>query len=149
MANGIIEIFCRKLPINRLQRDFSDSTMRRNIAFPIALSLLSYQSICQAFDRIEVNKERIAEDLKNHAEVFTETVKVYGITHGIDDMYERLKNATRGRVLSEKDLHSIINELGLKGSEKKELMALCNENHNPYPGIIVEEVVARAKKLFI
>jgi len=149
MANGIIEIFCRKLPINRLQRDFSDSTMRRNIAFPIALSLLSYQSICQAFDRIEVNKERIAEDLKNHAEVFTETIKAYGTTHGIGDMYERLKNATRGRVLSEKDLHRILNELGLKGSEKKELMALCNENHNPYPGIIVEKVVARAKKLFV
>lgn len=149
MANGILEIFCRKLPINRLQRDFSDSTMRRNIAFPIALSLLSYQSICQAFDRIEVNKQRMEEDLKNHAEVFTETVKVYGTTHGIDDMYERLKNATRGRALSEKDFHSILNELGLKGSEKKELMALCNENHNPYPAIIVEKVVARAKKLFV
>lgn len=147
MANGMLEIFCRKLPVNRLQRDFSDSTMRRNIVIPIALSLLSYQSICQAFDRIEVNKERMTEDLKNHAEVFTETIKAYGTMHGIGNMYERLKTVTRGKILTEKDLYNIINELGLKDSEKQEVIALCNEHNNPYPGEIVEKVVSRAKKL--
>lgn len=148
MANGIIEVFCRKFPVNRLQRDFSDSTMRRNIVLPIAFSLLSYQSICQAFDRIEVDKKRMAQDLDNHAEVYTETIKSYGTMHGISDMYERLKKATRGKVLSQIDLQDLITSLPLKEKEKQELKTLCNGGlHNPFPGRIVSEVVARAKKL--
>lgn len=148
MANGIIEVFCRKLSVNRLQRDFSDSTMRRNIVFPIAFSLLSYQSIGQALDRIEVDKKRIADDLDNHAEVYTETIKSYGTMHGISDMYERLKKTTRGNVLSQIDLQELITSLPLKEKEKQELKTLCNGGmHNPFPGKIVEEVITRAKKL--
>lgn len=148
MANGIIEVFCRKFPVNRLQRDFSDSTMRRNIVLPIAFSLLSYQSIGQALDRIEVDKKRIAVDLDNHAEVYTETIKSYGTMHGISDMYERLKKTTRGNVLSQIDLQELITSLPLKEKEKQELKTLCNGGkQNPFPGRIVSEVVARAKKL--
>ena len=147
MANGVIEVFCRTFPVNRLQRDFSDSTMRRNIVLPIAFSLLSYQSICQALDRIEVDKKCIADDLDSHAEIYTETVKTYGTMRGIGDMYERLKTTTRGRVLSQKDLQDLITALPLKKKEKQELKTLCNGLHNPFPGRIVSEVVARAKKL--
>lgn len=147
MANGIIEIFCRKLPVNRLQRDFSDSTMRRNVVTPLALGFLSYQSIATALERIEVNTDAIAEDLNSHAEVWTETIKTYGAIRGIGDMYERLKRATRGRVLSKKDLQDLITGLPLKETEKQELMSICRGQENPFPARIVSEVIARAKKL--
>ena len=149
VANGMIEVFARKLPVNRLQRDFSDSTMRRNIVMPMALSLLSYQSIVEALARIEVDRDAMHKDLNNHAEVWTETVKTYGITHGVVDMYDRLKKATRGRVLTQQDLPRLISSLPLNKKEQTELQSLCDGNHNPYPGRIVEEVVKRAKKIFV
>ncbi|HLD24294.1 MAG TPA: lyase family protein [Patescibacteria group bacterium] len=147
MANGSIETFVRTLPINRLNRDFSDSTIRRNIVLPLAYSLLSYQSIIDALCRIEVDTEAIATDLKNHKEVWLETVKSYGITHGISDMYDRLKKETRGRVLSAGDLEEIVRSLPLKLSDKRELLTLCNDSQNPYPARIVEEAVGKAKRL--
>ncbi|MEK7543538.1 MAG: lyase family protein [Patescibacteria group bacterium] len=147
-ANGIIELLVRKLPINRLQRDFSDSTMRRNLVLPFAFSLLSYQSLEEAFKRVTVDREMIAKDLKSHAEVWTETIKVYGTMHGVEHMYDRLKEATRGRVVSFADLLNIVNSLPLKEKEKQELMILCDGHHNPYPGRIVDEVVRRARKVF-
>ncbi|MBI4065458.1 hypothetical protein HY409_03765 [Candidatus Gottesmanbacteria bacterium] len=147
IANGIIETFVRKLPINRLSRDFSDSTIRRNIVLPLAYSLLSYQSIVEALTRIEVDRKAIAVDFKNHQEVWLETVKVYGIRHGIGDMYERLKKETRGKVLSRNDLEAIIDALPLKTKEKKELDALCDIGGNPYPQRVVEEALKRAKSI--
>lgn len=146
-ANGIIELLVRKFPMNRLQRDFSDSTMRRNIVLPLAYSLLSYQSIVEALARIDVNREAIDRDVHAHAEIWTETVKAYGLMHGIRNMYDRLKRATRGRVVSEKDLTVIVRSLPLKESEKKELLVLCNGTKNPYPARIVDETVNRANRL--
>lgn len=148
MANGIIELFVRKLPVNRLQRDFSDSTMRRNIVLPLSYSLLSYQSIVEALERIDVDTDAIQKDLASHAEVWTETVKAYGTTHGIDDMYDRLKKATRGRVLSQKDLQDIITALPLNEKEQQELRKFCGMYPNPYPGRIVDDVIKRTKKVF-
>ncbi|MBI3559540.1 hypothetical protein HY087_00210 [Candidatus Gottesmanbacteria bacterium] len=147
MANGVIEVCCRTFPVNRLQRDFSDSTIRRNVVMPVALGLLSYQSIAQALDRIDVDSKSMTRDLAQHAEVWTETIKAYGTTHGIADMYERLKKATRGKVLSQGDLRDLITGLPLKEKEKQELTLLCDGHHSPYPGRIVEEVVGRAKKI--
>ncbi|MBI3955939.1 hypothetical protein HY339_01635 [Candidatus Gottesmanbacteria bacterium] len=147
MANGIIETLARKLPINRLQRDFSDSTVRRSLVMPIALSLLSYQSIVEGLSRIAVNRAAVSLDLSTHAEVWIETVKAYGLAHGIADMYERLKKATRGKVLSQEDLQDLITGLPLKEKEKQEMRSLCDGHHNPYPGRIVAEVVGRAKKI--
>ncbi len=147
MANGIIETFVRTLPVNRLQRDFSDSTMRRNMVLPFAYSLLSYQSIVEALDRITVDRDAIEHDRNNHAEIWTETVKAYGTVHGISDMYERVKKATRGRILSQTDLHDLIDSLPLKKKERQELISLCDGTHNPYPARIVEEVVGRAKRV--
>ncbi len=147
MANGVIEALVRKLPINRLSRDFSDSTLRRNIVLPLAYSLLSYQSIVEALTRIEVDREAIAADIDSHQEVWLETVKAYGTVHGIVDMYERLKKETRGRVLSKNNLEKLVMELPLKKSEKVELLFLCNGRGNPYSSLIVSEAINKANNL--
>lgn len=144
MANGIIETLVRKLPINRLQRDFSDSTARRNLVLPLAYSVLSYQSLVEGLSRIEVNRIAIKQDLNSHAEVWIETVKTYGLKHGIVDMYDTLKKETRGRTLSHADLQALISALPLSMQEKKELMTLCDGSHNPYTSRIVDEIVRKA-----
>lgn len=147
MANGVIELFARKLPINRLQRDFSDSTLRRNLVLPIAYSLLSYQSIVEGMNRIDIDTDAITKDVENHPEVWTETVKAYGIAHGVADMYDRLKKATRGRNVTQEDIQKFILDLPLTSREKQEVQALCDGKGNPYPARMVSEVVKRARKV--
>ncbi|MBI4066299.1 hypothetical protein HY411_01140 [Candidatus Gottesmanbacteria bacterium] len=147
MANGIIETLVRKLPVNRLQRDFSDSTVRRTIVLPLALSFLSYQSLVTACERITIDKECIAADLNDHAEVWLETVKAFGLSHGISDMYDRLKGQTRGRILSRTDLMRLVTSLPLQAREKKELLTLCDGGHNPYPARMVNDTIRHAKRI--
>lgn len=144
MANGIIETLVRKLPLNRLQRDFSDSTIRRNLVMPIALSVLSYQSLEEALKRIVVDRVAMKQDLDRHAEVWMETVKTYVVMHGITDMYDRLKKETRGRTLCRADLQALIWALPLTTSEKKGLMTCCEVGYNAYPQRIVREAVKKA-----
>lgn len=147
MANGVIETLVRKLPINRLQRDFSDSTLRRNIVLVYAYSLLSYQSVVEALSRIEVDREAIASDVQKHQEIWLETVKAYGVLHGVTDMYDRLKQETRGRILSSEDLRHLIYSLPLNNTQKHHLVSLCGRSDNPYPGRIVDEAIQRAKNV--
>lgn len=147
MANGIIETLARSLPVNRLSRDFSDSTLRRNIALVFAYSLLSYQSLETALGRISVDHQGIERDLERHAEVWIETVKAYGIAHGIPNMYDMLKKETRGKVLSKGTLEALINSLPLSPEQKKQLRTICSGKVNTIPARIVTEIVKRTHRL--
>lgn len=147
LANGIMETLTRTLMINRLDRDFSDSTVRRNIVTPIALSVLSYQSICEALKRIEVDHDAIEKDIERHQEIWIETVKVYAVAHGISDAYEVLKNKTRGITITVQNLKDLIETLPLTKSQQKECLSFCGERVNPYPEKIVKEAIQKAKKI--
>ncbi len=147
MADGIIETLVRKLPFNRLQRDFSDSTVRRNMVLPISLSLLSYQSVSEGLKRLSVDDKAIAESLVRHQEVWIETVKTFAKLHGVENAYEILKVKTRGKTLTPEELNDVVTSLPLSVSEKEELSAYISGGPNSYPGRIVEESVIRAKKL--
>lgn len=137
LANGIFETLCRTLPINRLQRDFSDSTVRRSLSLPIGLSVLSYQSIAEGLKRISVDHKTIADSLERHQEVYIESVKVFCQRRGDLDIYDRLKSKTRGQRYDNKQLRRLLIEF------KAEMPPI-----NPYPAKIVDEAVARAKKVF-
>lgn len=147
LANGIIETLIRTLMINRLDRDFSDSTVRRNIVIPIALSVLSYQSILEALKRIAVDHDAMKKDIENHQEMWIETIKVYAVTHGISNAYEILKKQTRGMVMTVEDLKNLIETLPLTKIQKRECLSFCGTRVNPYPKKIVEEAIHKAKKL--
>ncbi len=146
-ANGVIEAMCRKLPINRLQRDFSDSTVRRNLVIPIAYSILSYQSIVKGLSRISVDRNAIAADVQKHPEIWLETIKAYGLVSGISDMYDRLKEKTRGKSLNPQQLWTIVDRLSLSEKQKDELKKIITEQNNPFAGRIVDEAVKRAEKM--
>ncbi len=146
LAHGIIETLARTLMINRLDRDFSDSTIRRNIVTPIALSVLSYQSIIEALTRIGVDHDVIEKDIEKHQEVWIETVKAYAIAHGVSYAYEVLKKKTRGVVMAVQDLADLIETLPLTKNQKKECLSFCSTHVNPYPLKIVEEALRRTKQ---
>lgn len=145
MANGIIETLVRKLPLNRLQRDFSDSTVRRNLVLPFAYSLLSYQSVVEAFSRISVDRDAIAADLHAHAEVFIEPVKAILLEAGIAGAYTLLKKYSRGRIFTADELLALTDTFSVSEEVKQKITTLVRGRGktNPYPARIVAEALRK------
>ena len=146
-ANGVIELLARKLPINRLQRDFSDSTMRRNIVLVYAYSMLSYQSIIEGMKRIDVDGEAIATDVDRHGEIWIELVKSFGLAAGYESMYDVLKRETRGREVAQSELTDLVSRLPFTDTEKKELRKRMF-GQNLYLVKVVDEALARLDSVF-
>lgn len=145
-ANGVIETLTRQLPVNRLDRDFSDSTVRRNLVIPVAYALLSYESLSTGLRRLSVDRETIGHDLADHPEIWLETVKAFGLYHGIGDLYDQLKRETRGQKITWQKLQKIIDNLPLNEIDKKSLFRLINKPDNHYPESIVKEVIGKSRK---
>lgn len=124
LANALLAHFADKLPISRLQRDLSDSTVLRNVGVAIGHAALAYQSLTAGLHRIELNEARIAQDLDSAWEVLGEAVQTVMRAHGIPDAYERLKAFTRGRPVDEAAMREFIRSLALPAAEKAQLLAL-------------------------
>ena len=116
--------FADKLPVSRMQRDLTDSTVLRNVGVAIGHSLLSFRSIAAGLDKLEVNHARVAEDLDRAWEVLSEAVQTVMRAHGIPDAYERLKNFTRGRPVDASAMREFIASLALPPEEKQRLLQL-------------------------
>jgi adenylosuccinate lyase len=143
-ANGMLETLSSTLPVNRLQRDFSDSTTRRSISMPMGLSVLSYQSIVEGIKRLSVDREVIASSLNRHQEVYLESVKAFCFRRGVGDIYDWLKDKTRGKTLNAKELQHLVDEIPIDVHLKDELKTMLTQK-NPYPAQIVSEAVRRTK----
>jgi adenylosuccinate lyase len=102
LANALFEFFTRKLPISRLQRDLSDSTVERNFGTAFGYSYLAYTSLIKGLSKISVNEIKIKEDLNNHPEVITEAIQTILRREGEEMPYEKLKELTRGKKLLSK-----------------------------------------------
>lgn len=118
MANALLEFFSRKFSYNRLQRDFSDSTVRRNICLPFAYSILSYQSIQTGLRRIKVNKGALTKELDTHWEILSEILTTSLKFEGKDDAYDIVRDRMRGRVIDKTAWLAILRGLPLKNSTK-------------------------------
>lgn len=97
IANAQLEHLSNKLPISRLQRDLSDSTVLRNIGVPYAHSLIAYNSLKFGLNKLDVNKSKIDEDLDNHWEIIAEGIQTILRRYGYPNPYEALKQFTRGK----------------------------------------------------
>jgi adenylosuccinate lyase len=129
MANALFEFFSRKLPISRLQRDLSDSTVLRNIGTAFAHSLIGFKYLNNQLGRIIVNKEKALEDLNKHPEVITEAIQTILRREGIKMPYEKLKELTRGKQVALDDIHNFIDFLKVGEKIKKELKKITPENY--------------------
>jgi adenylosuccinate lyase len=129
LANALLGHFADKLPVSRMQRDLTDSTVLRNIGVAIGHSVLSFKSLASGLEKIELNQERLAEDLDNAWEVLGEALQTVMRAHGVPDAYERLKAFTRGRQVDEAAMREFIGSLALPPEEKERLMRLAPGNY--------------------
>lgn len=129
VANALFEFFGRKLPVSRLQRDLSDSTVLRNIGIAFAHSLIGFKYLNNQLGIIAVNKEKALEDLNNHPEVITEAIQTILRREGVKMPYERLKELTRGKNITLSDIHKFISTLEVSDKIKKELLKITPQNY--------------------
>jgi adenylosuccinate lyase len=124
LANAMLRHLSEKLPISRLQRDLSDSTVLRNMGVAFAYSLLAYDACGRGLAKLEVNPEVMAADLDACWEVLAEPVQTVMRRYGVANPYEQLKELTRGKGITREALHVFIRGLAIPESDKQRLLAL-------------------------
>lgn len=130
MANAIFEHLAAKLPISRLQRDLTDSTVIRNIGVPLAHSLLAYKSLRKGLEKLILNEEKIVEDLEKNWAVVAEGIQTILRREKYANPYEALKALTRTNVkLNQKAIHEFVDNLDISDAIKKELKAITPFNY--------------------
>ncbi len=130
IANALLRHLSEKLPVSRWQRDLTDSTVLRNMGVALGHTLLAYDSCCKGLGKLEVSRERLAEDLTDAWEVLAEPIQTVMRRHGVPDSYEQLKELTRGKGSITKDtLHKFIDNLVLPEDEKERLREMTPQNY--------------------
>lgn len=120
-ANSQFEFFVRKLSVSRLQRDLSDSTIKRDFGLAFGFTLLAWDSLLNGLERILPNPGKMKEDLDNHWEIFSEGIQTFLRKSGNDKAYELLKEKTRGRVMTKEEMYKLIQELPISQKDKEKL----------------------------
>ena len=129
IANAIFGHLAAKLPISRWQRDLTDSTVLRNLGVGVAHSVIAYQSTLKGISKLEVNPERLNEDLDACWEVLAEPVQTVMRRYGIEKPYEKLKELTRGHGIDQARLQEFINSLDLPDEAKQDLLKMTPTNY--------------------
>lgn len=124
VANALLSHFAEKLPISRLQRDLSDSTVLRNIGSAIGYSVLAYKNCIQGLAKLELNASAVRSDLDDKWELMAEPVQMILRKYKVEGAYEKLKNLTRGKKISRAVMAKFIDQLEIPAREKKQLQAL-------------------------
>lgn len=140
LANALFAYFSAKLPVSRLQRDLSDSTVQRNIGTAFAHCVIAYDSVLRGLGKIEINKRRALEELRLCPETVAEAIQTVLRAEGVPSPYEKVKALTRGRKPSLRELADFISGLKVREDVKQKLLKLRPEN---YLGLARE--IARGK----
>jgi adenylosuccinate lyase len=124
-ANAILAHLAEKLPVSRLQRDLTDSTVLRNVGVPLAHCLIALKSLQRGIDKLLVNENAIRSDLERNAVVLAEAIQTILRREGFENPYEMLKDLTRGKArVTLDDIRAFIENLKVSPSVKMELLAL-------------------------
>jgi len=140
LANAILGHLAEKLPISRWQRDLTDSTVLRNLGVGLAHSAIAYDAALKGIGKLEMNEQRLADDLDASWEVLGEAIQTVMRRYGIDEPYEKLKALTRGKGIDRERLQSFIDTLDMPESAKAELRALT-------PASYIGNAVAQAQRV--
>lgn len=144
LANALFHHFSEKLPISRMQRDLSDSTVLRNVGVAFGYSVLAYRSLLSGLSKVSVDEKRLSADLNENWEVLTEAVQTVLRKYNVPQAYERLKALSRGKKLTDRELKSFITQLKIPLADKKRLLALTPET---YTGAAVKLVTSYKLKI--
>lgn len=129
IANALFEHLSAKLPISRLQRDLTDSTVLRNVGMPLAHSLIAYKSLLKGLDKLILNKETLESDLENNWAVVAEAIQTVLRREGYPKPYEALKELTRTNThVTKNSISTFIDTLNVSDAIKKELKNISPSN---------------------
>jgi len=126
IANALLRHMSEKLPVSRWQRDLTDSTVLRNVGVALGHTLLAYDACLRGLDKLDANRQRLADDLDESWEVLAEPIQTVMRRYGVTGAYEQLKDLTRGRHgMTREALHGFINGLSqIPEAERKRLLSL-------------------------
>ncbi|PQO94344.1 adenylosuccinate lyase [Massilia phosphatilytica] len=129
LANAMLRHMADKLPVSRMQRDLTDSTVLRNIGVGFGYALLAYDSCLRGLNKLEVNPARLEQDLDANWEVLAEPVQTVMRRFGIENPYEQLKELTRGKGITRDALQEFIGKLAIPQDAKDLLLAMTPANY--------------------
>ena len=141
VANALLAHYGQKLPISRLQRDLSDSTVRRTFGVAFGHTLLAWNNIARGMSRIGADEETIKRELNEHWEVISEGAQTILRAAGQSDAYESLKSETRGRILDEKSYRLWVESLSISEETRTSLLSLSPESYIGLAVQLVDEIV--------
>ena len=128
-ANAIFEFFARKLPVSRLSRDLSDSTVIRDMGAPLGWSLLAYKNTRRGLTRVFPNTKLVAKALSEDWSILAEAAQTRMRKYGVEDPYSVIKRLTRGQQVGPKKWFGIIDQLPLTDEQKKDLKHLTTKSY--------------------
>lgn len=130
IANAILQFLAQKLPVSRLQRDLTDSTVLRNVGIPVGHSVIAIQSTLKGLRKLILNEEKLREDLENTWAVVAEAIQTILRREAYPHPYEALKALTRtNEKMTEETIHAFVQTLNVSDSVKAELMAITPYNY--------------------
>ncbi len=137
LANAIYHHLSTKLPISRLQRDLTDSTVLRNMGVGFGYSMIAYKSTLKGLGKLKLNEQNLAKDLDNAWEIMAEPIQTVMRKAGIEKPYEKLKELTRGQKIGQKTIQEFVERLDINPADKKRLLEMVPAS---YTGI-AEKIV--------
>ncbi|MBS1137732.1 MAG: adenylosuccinate lyase, partial [Proteobacteria bacterium] len=129
LANALLRHLSDKLPLSRLQRDLSDSTVLRNMGVAFGHALLACDSCLKGLSKLEADPKRLAEDLDEAWEVLAEPIQTVMRRYGVPNPYEQLKDLTRGRAISRDSLQQFVRSLAIPEAERQRLLAMTPSSY--------------------
>jgi adenylosuccinate lyase len=129
VANAMLEHLSAKLPVSRLQRDLTDSTVLRNIGVPVAHTLIAVKAMEKGLNKLILNEKKIASDLEQNWAVVAEAIQTILRREKYPQPYEALKELTRGAVIDKKAIHQFISKLKVSTEIKAELKKITPQNY--------------------
>lgn len=129
LANAIFQHLSMKLPISRLQRDLTDSTVLRNMGVGFGYSMIAYKSTLKGISKLKLNEQKLAKDLDDAWEVMAEPIQTVMRKAGIEKPYEKLKELTRGQKIDQKTIQNFVAALDLAATDKQRLLNMTPESY--------------------
>jgi adenylosuccinate lyase len=140
LANALLTHLSQKLPISRMQRDLTDSTVLRNMGVALGYALLGYDALLRGLEKLEINEATLAADLDNAWEVLAEPIQTVMRRYQLPNPYERLKELTRGKTITREAIAAFIQTLEIPTAERERLLAMT-------PGSYTGQAAALARRI--
>ncbi|MCK4501514.1 MAG: adenylosuccinate lyase [Desulfuromonadales bacterium] len=138
LANAIYNHLSTKLPISRLQRDLTDSTVLRNMGVGFGYSMIAYKSTLKGLGKLKLNQQNLAKDLDNAWEIMAEPIQTVMRKAGIEKPYEKLKELTRGQTIDQKTIKTFVEGLDLEPADKQRLLDMTPASYTGIADKIVD-----------